>query len=94
MSTVLSFKDGIKARKLHRCAFCCERIEIGDIQDIRVGVQEGEGIWKMHMHPECHAFEDYADLTDDDYEDMSEPLWKRQVAKDHATKLSSAAPIK
>jgi hypothetical protein len=80
MSVCLSFKDGVVARKSHRCAFCFEPINPGDIYDKRAGVSEGNGHWTMHMHPECHAYENTA-LGPDDYEGMSDPSFTREEAR-------------
>lgn len=79
MNICLSSKDGVTARKKHRCAFCFEAIAIGEKYDKRTGVGD-DGIWTMAMHPECHTYEDEA-LTADDYEDMSDPVFTREEAK-------------
>jgi hypothetical protein len=52
MSTCLSHRPGIVARKLHQCAFCCTRIEVGSKYDRTCGVSEGD-FWTTHAHPEC-----------------------------------------
>lgn len=79
MSTVLSTRDGTKARKPHRCCLCGDRINVGDIQDTRTGVDCGD-IWTMHMHPECHAYESNDTVDPDWYEDVSEPAFERSYA--------------
>ena len=79
MSICLSSKEGVVARKRHHCAFCFEPILPGDKYDQRKGVAPGDGHWTMHMHPECHAYEDTA-MDADDYEDMSEPSFTRAEA--------------
>lgn len=80
MSTYLSSKDGVKARKPHRCCLCGERINVGDTQDTRTGVGDGV-MWTMHMHPECHAYEKETGTVDPDwYEDVSEPAFERAEA--------------
>ncbi len=79
MSTVLSSKEGVKARKAHRCCFCGEAILIGDTYDVRRGVNS-DGHWTMCMHPECHAFESPKTVDCDWYEDVSEPAFGRPLA--------------
>jgi hypothetical protein len=100
MSTYLSSKNGVKARKPHRCCLCGARIAVGEIHDTRTGVIEGDGFWTMRMHPDCHLFEqhgkriDYAGRTvcvvdPDWYEDTSDPAFDRSEAKAFAEKLTS-----
>ncbi len=80
MSTLLSSKNGIKARKPHDCCLCGERINAGDTQDTRTGVNE-DGPWTMHMHPECQAYEQHPGTVDEDwYRDISEPAFTRADA--------------
>lgn len=80
MSYCLSSKDGVKAHKLHRCCLCGERINAGDTQDVRSGVDCWD-MWTMHMHPECHAFEGSPGVVDPDwYEDVSDPAFDRADA--------------
>ena len=80
MSTTLSSKNGILARKSHYCCLCGETINKGDRQDTRTGVNI-DGVRTMHMHPECHAFERVVGSVDREwYEDISEPAFKRPVA--------------
>lgn len=81
MSTCLSSRDGIKARKPHRCCLCGERIAAGDTQDVRTGASS-DGMWTMHMHPECHAYERRPGIVDPEwYEDISEPAFARADAQ-------------
>lgn len=89
MSTMLSFKDGVKARKKHRCCLCGESIAVGEIHDTRTGVDGGDGFWTMRMHPECQAYEQSPKMRDllydsDWYEDVSEPAFARAAAKAYA----------
>lgn len=89
MSTLLSFKDGITARKPHRCCLCGDQINKGAIQDVRTGTCDGS-VWTMHMHPECHAYEQKPGIVDPDwYEEISEPAFDRtQALENHSeTKL-------
>lgn len=80
MSTCLSSKNGIKAKKAKRCCLCGERIEVGQMKDIRTGVNS-EGFWTMHMHPECHIYEMMPNTVDPDwYEDSMEPAFTRKTA--------------
>lgn len=80
MSLCLSSKDGVKARKPHHCCLCGERINVGDLYDKRAGVGDG-AVWTMHMHPECHAYENSPGAVDPDwYEDVSEPAFERKEA--------------
>lgn len=82
MNTCLSTKDGIKARKRHRCDLCGESITAGELQDVRSGVQPGDGFWYMHMHPECHKYEcsPQNPVESDWYENISEPAFLRAEA--------------
>jgi predicted nucleic acid-binding Zn-ribbon protein len=91
MSYVTS-KDGIKARKAHRCDLCGEAINSGDIQDVRSGLSD-DGWYTMHMHPECHKYEQKqpSPVDSDWYEDISEPAFDRKKATDFAL---SAHPAK
>ena len=66
MSTVLSEKDGIKARKTHQCVFCQELINAGELYDKRNGVDGGD-MWTMKMHPECHDYERKVGVDSDWY---------------------------
>ena len=77
MSWYVSSKDGVKARRPHRCDLCGERIAIGELYDTRSGVSEGDGFSTMHMHPECHAHESHETVDPDWYEDISEPAFER-----------------
>jgi len=80
MSTLLSSKNGVKARKPHRCCLCGERINVGDTQDRRTGISDGS-VWTMHMHPECHAYEQRPGVVDPDwYEDVSDSAFSRAEA--------------
>jgi len=80
MSTVLSERNGVKSRRVKRCCLCGEHIHIGEIKDVRTGVDSGD-MWTMHMHPECHAFEQKGWVKDWDwYEDVSEPAFDRSEA--------------
>ena len=81
--TMLSSKDGVKSRKVQRCALCGELINIGDLKDVRIGVDCGN-MWTMHMHPECHAYEQTGAVDLDWYEDIMEPAFPRVVAMTHA----------
>ena len=67
MSTCVSHKNGVKSRKRKRCTLCGEMINVGDIKDIRTGIESGEGFWTMHMHPECHAHEQRPGTVDPDW---------------------------
>ena len=75
-STVLEEKNGVIARKQHRCELCGEGITRGEKYDLRTGVN-GDGHWQMHMHPECHAYESNDTVDPDWYEDVSEPAFER-----------------
>lgn len=81
MSYFLSARDGVRARKRVECRLCGEWIEVGDMKDVRSGVIPGDGFWKMHMHPECHAYEKLPGTVDRDwYRDASEPAFDRTKA--------------
>ena len=76
----LRSKEGVKARKSHRCDFCGEKVNIGERYDIRVGADH-HGLWTMRMHPECHKYEQKDGIVDPDwYEDISEPAFYREDA--------------
>ena len=92
MSLCLSSKDGVKAKKRHRCEFCFEPIMPGDLYDKRTGVEPGDGHWTMHMLPECHAYESTA-LWPYDYEDMSDPVFTRTEAIAFAISPKPAQPV-
>ena len=79
MSTVLSQKEGIKARKTHQCVFCQELINAGELYDKRNGVDGGD-MWTMKMHPECHAYERKVGVDSDWYECVYDPAFARKVA--------------
>ncbi len=84
MSTLLSSKEGVKARKLHRCCLCGQRIAVGESHDTRTGV--GDGMWTMRMHPECHRYEQTPEMRRalaDWYEDVSDPAFERSEAHRH-----------
>lgn len=81
MSTCLSSKNGVKARKRYRCCLCGEGIDVGEIHDTRTGVVDGDGFWTMRIHTECHAYEQKPGVVDPSwYEDIMEPAFKRQHA--------------
>ena len=80
MSTFISSKNGVKARKPRHCCLCGERIEVGDTQDRRTGVSDGS-VWTMHMHPECHAYEHCPGVVDPEwYEDVNDSAFSRAEA--------------
>ncbi len=80
MSTFLSSKEGVRAKKAKRCCLCGERINVGDMKDVRIGAGDGR-IWTMHMHPECHAYELIPGTVDLDwYEDIIDPAFDRKDA--------------
>ncbi len=83
MSTCLSSKDAVKARKPYRCVFCHDPINIGDLYDMRKGVSDG--FWAMRMHPECHRYEQSAAKPVDWewYEEGSESAFDRVEALNH-----------
>lgn len=78
MSAVLSSQNSIRARKQHRCSLCGELIPADTLYDKRSGV-DMDGFWNMHMHPECHAFEEKS-VDPDWYEDPSFPAFDRADA--------------
>lgn len=95
MSTILSAKIGVKARKKHRCCLCGERINAGDFHDTRTGVGD-DGVWTMRMHHECHNYESKKGVVDEDwYEDTTDPAFLRADAiaytKEHG--ISPTLPI-
>lgn len=79
MSTCLSERKGVRARRTYRCALCGELIEAGSRYDKRAGVNYGD-FWEMKMHPECHAFESSGAVDSDWYEDCSDPAFSRRDA--------------
>lgn len=86
--SVLSSKDGVKARKNKRCTLCGELISVGELKDVRSGVDFGD-FWTMHMHPECHKYEEKrpSPVEWEWYEDSGgEPAFDRKDAitfRDH-----------
>lgn len=80
MSTLLSWKDGVRARKKHRCVLCVEPINAGELYDIRTGVDQGD-CWTMKMHPECQAYERIPGAVCEDwYDDICEAAFTREQA--------------
>lgn len=65
MSTVLSDSTR-RAAKRHRCTYCDQLIEVGELHGHRTGVSYGD-FWTMRFHPEC---DDWASKNwkADDYE--------------------------
>jgi hypothetical protein len=45
-----------KTRKVHHCRLCGEKIEKGEFCKIWSGVEQGEGWWTSHAHPECYEY--------------------------------------
>lgn len=90
MSTCLSSKDGVRARKQKWCALCNEPINVGDLKDVRSGV--GDGFWTMHMHPECHRYEQSPEKPVDWewYECGGEPAFERAEAARYVAGLTEA----
>jgi hypothetical protein len=89
MSLLLATKDGVKARKPHRCCLCGVRIHQGELHDTRRGVSDG-AVWTMRMHPECQAYEQKPGTVDPDwYEDISEPAFDRADALADAARSQS-----
>lgn len=83
MSTYISSREGVKARKQYRCCLCGEGIAVGELHDTRTGIQAGDGFWTMRMHPECHAYEQTPEMREalvDWYEDISEAAFERKDA--------------
>lgn len=86
MSTYLSSREGVKARKRYRCDLCGEDIAVGELHDTRTGVETGTGFWTMRMHPECHAYEQTPAMRNalvDWYEEISDPAFDRADALTH-----------
>lgn len=87
MSTVLSERNRVRARKVKQCCLCGERIEIGALKDVRKGVDSGD-MWVMDMHPECHQYESVPGAVDPDwYENISDSAFDRSEAIAHASKI-------
>lgn len=64
MSSYFRPDETRKARKLHRCTYCGEEINTGDIYKYQTGIFDGR--WFVSkMHPEC--FEDLCDVGDGEY---------------------------
>ena len=77
MSTCLSSRNGVKARKRHYCDLCGEVIVPGGFYDTRTGV-DGSDMWTMKMHPECHTHEQKPGTVDPFwYDDITEPAFDR-----------------
>jgi len=80
MSTFFPDRNGVRARKQKRCCLCGERIDIGELKDVRKGIYDGS-VWTMEMHPECHVFEKNGGVKDQDwYEDIADPAFDRSDA--------------
>ena len=74
MSTTLR-EATVKARKPHRCAWCHEHIEVGEVHDLWVGIWQGE-FGECRMHMECLAA--YSRDKDIDPHDGFEPGEQRR----------------
>jgi len=86
MSSALSEKNGVKSRKKKDCCLCGEAIQIGEIKDVRSGV-DSEGFSTMHMHPECHAYERVPSTVDHEwYLDISGAAFDRSKATENVAK--------
>jgi hypothetical protein len=86
MSVVLSSKENVKARRDYHCDLCGERIKKGDKYSRRTGACD-DGMWTMHMHPECELYEQHPGTVDWDwYEDISDPVFNRKEAIEFAAK--------
>jgi len=84
MSSVLSEKHGVKSRKKKECCLCGESIQVGQMKDVRSGV-DTEGFSTMQMHPECHAYERVPGTVDREwYLDISGPAFDRSKAIENA----------
>ena len=87
MSVCLSNKEGVKARKDYRCDLCGETINKGELYVSRTGACD-DGMWTMHMHPECHQYEQ-SPAKPVDYEwyecCITEEAFKRSDAIAYAT---------
>lgn len=80
MNICLSSKNGVKSRKKKRCDLCGEIINVGDLKDTRTGVDGGD-MWTMHMHPECHAYEQIPGIVDEYwYDDIYDKAFERKDA--------------
>ncbi len=83
MSTCLSHREGVIAKKRYRCDLCGEPIDAGMAHDTRSGI--GDCFWTMRLHPECHRYEQSPEVRErlnsfDWYEDISEPAFDRSEA--------------
>lgn len=65
MNALLTNKT-VKCKKKHRCDWCGEVIEPGEIASYRSGIFEGE-FFNGHMHLECYSAMNSSDR--DDFED-------------------------
>ncbi len=52
MSTWLKNKS-VKCRKPHRCHWCGETVEKGELAQYQAGVTDGD-MWGIYFHPECY----------------------------------------
>jgi len=91
--SIVSSKEGVKARKRKHCTLCGEWIQVGDLKDTRTGVDSPEGFWTMHMHPECQAYEQSPQrpVDSDWYEDSYDPAFEREEAIAYAAGLNPAS---
>ena len=92
MSVCLSSTNGVKARKGYRCDLCGERINAGDLYDKRTGAAD-DGMWTMHMHPECHKYEQSPSrpVDPDWYEDGIDEAFPRADAIAYAAQPTPPA---
>lgn len=91
-STVITCKNGVKARKPYRCDLCGDLIVSGARHDTRTGISP-DGWSTMRMHPECHVYEQVPGVVDRDwYEDISDAAFSHRQALDHVA--ASALAVK
>lgn len=60
-----------RAAKRHRCWYCSQRIEVGEVHGYRTGVSGGD-LGSMRFHPECDDWA-AANWSEDDWECPPDP---------------------
>ncbi len=65
-----------KARKAHRCSWCGEDIEVGEVHSAWVGIYDG--FYQGRMHIECIDAFNREDPYEGEFEEWSNPRGKTE----------------
>lgn len=89
MQTQLSYTTH-KAKKQHRCDWCCQKIEVGEVYNYSTHVCDGHFfVWKNHERCEQIANKlkmfdeaDYEGLTSDDFQESIIDAYARLISEE------------